>query len=62
MFCEGMWWFAFIGLLIGIAMQWKAAYDYAKVYIHKYDEVHRAQKENEENENIESTDDFKAEV
>lgn len=62
MFCEGMWWFAFIGLLIGIAMQWKAAYDYAKVYIHKYDEVHRAQKENAENENIESTDDFKAEV
>jgi CDP-diacylglycerol--glycerol-3-phosphate 3-phosphatidyltransferase len=62
MFCEGMWWFTFISLLIGIAMQWKAAYDYAKVYIHKYDEVHRAQKENAENENIESTDDFKAEV
>lgn len=61
-FCEGMWYFAFIGLLIGIAMQWIAAYQYAKVYIQKYDEVHRAQKENAENENIESTDDFKAEV
>lgn len=40
-FVIGLDWFTFIGLLIGIAMQWKAAFDYAKVYIQKYDEVHK---------------------
>ena len=38
--------FAFIGLLIGIAMQWIAAFFYAKAYIHQYDKVHRANAEN----------------
>ena len=41
----GLHWFAFIGLLIGIGMQWYAAYTYAKVYIRKYDEVHKAESE-----------------
>lgn len=47
----GLDWFAFTGLIIGIVMQWKAAYDYAKVYIHKYDEVHKA----ENNQNNDSS-------
>ena len=41
--CVGLHWFAFIGLLIGIVMQWYAAFSYAKVYIRKYDEVHKAE-------------------
>ena len=39
----GLHWFAFAGLLIGIGMQWWAAFSYAKLYINKYDEVHKAE-------------------
>lgn len=43
----GLHWFAFAGLLIGIAMQWWAAFTYAKVYINKYDEVHKAEEKSQ---------------
>ena len=42
----GIHWLAFLGGMIpGIVMQWIAAFGYAKVYIQKYDEVHKAELE-----------------
>lgn len=32
---------ALAAVLIGIALQWKAAWSYARVYIQKYDEIHK---------------------
>lgn len=37
----GLHWLAFAAMLVGIAMQWKAAFDYARSYIRQYDEVHK---------------------
>lgn len=37
----GLHWFALCGLLIGIAMQWIAAFQYGRVYIRQYDEIHK---------------------
>ena len=34
----GLHWFALCGLLIGIAMQWIAAFQYGRVYIRQYEE------------------------
>lgn len=41
----GLHWFAFVAVLIGIVMQWHAAFQYARVYVNKYDEIHRAEQE-----------------
>lgn len=35
--CVGLHWFALCGLLIGIAMQWIAAFQYGRIYIRQYD-------------------------
>ena len=45
----GLYWIAFIAVLIGIAMQWYAAAKYAKVYIDKYDEIHKAEAAQKQN-------------
>ncbi len=38
-FCIGMHWFAFIGILVGIVMQYITAAKYIKIYGQKYDEI-----------------------
>ena len=41
----GLHWLAFGAVLVGIAMQWIAAFQYGRVYIHKYDEIHKAEEQ-----------------
>ncbi len=43
----GMHWFAFLGILVGIVMQYVAAAKYAAFYIRKYDEIKGPKKESE---------------
>ena len=41
-FCIGMKYFALLGILVGIVMQYVAAAKYARYYVQKYDEIHKA--------------------
>ena len=43
--CIGMWWLAFLGIIVGIVMQYVAAAKYARYYVQKYDEIHKAKLE-----------------
>ena len=47
--CIGMHWLALLGILVGICMQYVAAAKYARYYVQKYDEVHKAATEAQQN-------------
>lgn len=57
----GMHWLAFLGILVGIGMQYVTAAKYARTYVHKYDEAVQAKKAAERGENKPENADEKSE-